>query len=109
MSGPGKRMRELSIANAKVARRAALTQQRCANYIAVRYEPELETFARICGALAIAADLLLGIEPAAAVRPVPGKLLRSLNAGDRVTLSAVAEGLASRSGLKERREREEPG
>ena len=76
--------------------------------VSARHEPDLETCARICSTLEIAADLLLDTEHAAAVRPVLGELLRSLNASDLATLSAVAEGLALRSGLRKRREREDP-
>ena len=104
MRGLGDRMRgrarELGIADAEVARRAGLTQTRYANYVADRHEPDLQTFTRICVALEIASDELLGLRLATESRPTLGILLELLEDGDRVMLSAVAEGLALRSAKK---------
>lgn len=101
MRGLGDRMRsrarELGIADAEVARRAGLTQTRYANYVADRHEPDLQTLVRICVALEVTSDELLGVELAAESRPTLGALVESLDDSDRAMLSAVAEGLALRS------------
>ena len=100
MRGLGDRMRgrarELGIADAEVARRAGLTQQRYANYVADRHEPDLETFARLCSVLQLSADRLLG-EPVFV--PPPPRLeeaLAKLDAESMGALALVAEALALR-------------
>jgi len=90
------RARELGIADAEVARRAGLTQQRYANYVADRHEPDLETFARLCSVLQLSADRLLGEPMFAPPPPQLEQALARLDAGSMAALALVAEALALR-------------
>ena len=95
------RARELRLADAEVARRAGLTQQRYANYVADRHEPDLETFARLCAALEVTADALLASP--VPVPPPPLLLeaaLTRLDGDAMAILVAVAEALALRSSIR---------
>ena len=101
MRGLGDRMRararELGISDAEVARRTGLTQQRYANYVADRHEPDLETFSRICTVLQSTADSMLG-EPAFV--PPPPDLAVTMGALDgeaMAVLAVVADALAARA------------
>ena len=64
MQGLGDRMRararELGWSDAEVARRVGLSQGRYANYITDRYEPDIATLLRICSALGMSTESLLG-------------------------------------------------
>jgi transcriptional regulator with XRE-family HTH domain len=64
MKGLGQRLRErareLGLADATVAERLGLSQQRYQNYVSDQTEPDLETLVRICHALAIEPSLVLG-------------------------------------------------
>jgi len=98
MRGLGDRMRvrarELGIPDAEVARRAGLTQQRYANYVADRHEPDLETFARLCSALQLSADRLLGEPVFVPPSPRLEEVLTRLDAVSMAALALVAEALA---------------
>ena len=101
MRGLGDRMRararELGMSDAEVARRTGLTQQRYANYVADRHEPDLETFSRICSVLQSTADSMLG-EPA--FEPPPPDLVAAIATLDReamAVLAVVADALALRT------------
>ena len=56
------RARELGLADATVAERLGLSQQRYQNYVSDQTEPDLETLVRICRALATEPSLVLGFE-----------------------------------------------
>ena len=64
MKGLGQRLRErakeLGLADATVAERLGLSQQRYHNYTSDQTEPDYETLVRICRALAIEPNMLLG-------------------------------------------------
>ena len=64
MNGMGVRMkaraRELGFSDTKVAERAGLAQTRYAAYAIDKYEPDLGTLLRICRALHLAPNDLLG-------------------------------------------------
>ncbi len=66
MKGLGQRLRErareLGLADATVAERLGLSQQRYQNYVSDQTEPDLETLVRICRALATEPSLVLGFE-----------------------------------------------
>ena len=112
MRGLGDRMRararELGIPDAEVARRAGLTQQRYANYVVDRHEPDLETFARICAALEASADAMLGVALAVAAPPGLSAALAELDAASMTVLLRVAEGLACKSASQAVRARRRP-
>ena len=101
MRGLGDRMRararELGISDAEVARRTGLTQQRYANYVADRHEPDLETFSRICNVLQSSTDSMLG-EPTF-VTPPPDLVaaMASLDGEAMAVLAVVADALALRA------------
>ena len=101
MRGLGDRMRararELGMSDAEVARRVGLTQQRYANYVADRHEPDLETFARICSVLHASTDSMLG-EPAFVVPPPNlSTALAALDGEAMAVLAVVADALAART------------
>lgn len=54
------RARELGLADATVAERLGLSQQRYHNYISDQTEPDFLTLVRICGALATEPNAVLG-------------------------------------------------
>ena len=64
MKGLGQRLRErakeLGLADATVADRLGLSQQRYHNYTSDQTEPDYETLVRICRALAIEPNVVLG-------------------------------------------------
>ena len=64
MKGLGQRLRlrakELGLADATVAERVGLSQQRYHNYISDQTEPDFETFVRICRALVVEPNAVLG-------------------------------------------------
>ena len=64
MKGLGQRLRErareLGLADATVAERLGLSQQRYHNYTSDQTEPDYETLVRICRALAIEPNVVLG-------------------------------------------------
>lgn len=64
MQGMGERMRararDLGWSDAEVARRLGLAQNRYANYVTDRHEPDLATLVRICLVLGTSPDWLLG-------------------------------------------------
>ncbi len=64
MKGLGQRLRErgreLGLADAMVAERLGLSQQRYHNYTSDQTEPDLETLLRICRALATDPSAMLG-------------------------------------------------
>ena len=63
MNGLGQRLRErareLGLADATVAERLGLSQQRYHNYISDQTEPDLQTLVRICRALATEPNVVL--------------------------------------------------
>lgn len=65
MEGFGNRLRarakELGLSDAEVARRLNLRQARYSNYVNDGREPDLATLVRICRALDVTADRLLGL------------------------------------------------
>ncbi len=64
MKGLGQRLRErareLGLADATVAERLGLSQQRYYNYISDQTEPDFETLVRMCRALALEPNVVLG-------------------------------------------------
>lgn len=64
MNGMGMRMkaraRELGLSDTKIAERAGLAQTRYAAYTIDKYEPDLGTLLRICHALRLSPNDLLG-------------------------------------------------
>lgn len=68
MQGMGKRLRAraraLDLSDSEVARRVDLSQPRYANYVNDANEPDLGTFVRICRALAMTPDEVLGFREA---------------------------------------------
>lgn len=64
MQGLGQRLRErareLGLADATIAERLGLSQQRYHNYISDQTEPDLQTLVRICRALATEPNVVLG-------------------------------------------------
>ena len=54
------RARDLGWSDAEVARRLGLAQNRYANYVTDRHEPDLATLVRICLVLGTSPDWLLG-------------------------------------------------
>lgn len=56
------RARELGLSDAEVARRLGLSQPRYAHYVSGVREPDFATFARICRALAVSPNEVLGFE-----------------------------------------------
>lgn len=66
MKGLGQRLRErareLGLADATVAERLGLSQQRYQNYTSDQTEPDLETLVRICHALSIDPNAVLGLD-----------------------------------------------
>lgn len=67
MKGLGQRLRdrarELGLADAMVAERLGLSQQRYHNYVSDQTEPDYETLLRICRALDTTPNAVLGTEP----------------------------------------------
>ena len=67
MKGLGQRLRdrarELGLADATVAERLGLSQQRYFNYVSDQTEPDYETLLRICRALNTTPNTALGIDP----------------------------------------------
>lgn len=63
MKGLGQRLRErareLGLADATIAERLGLSQQRYHNYISDQTEPDLQTLVRICRALAMEPNVVL--------------------------------------------------
>ena len=59
------RAKELGFTDAEVARRVGLSQNRYSNYMTGAREPDLRTFARICAALGISPNDVLGTEGSA--------------------------------------------
>ena len=80
MKGFGQRLRDrarqLGLADATVAERLGLSQQRYFNYVSDQTEPDLEMLLRICRALDTTPNAVLGTEPP---RPEAGEpeLLRA--------------------------------
>ena len=68
MKGLGKRLREraseLGLADATVAERLGLSQQRYFNYVSDQTEPDFETLLRICRALGTEPNVVLGLDAA---------------------------------------------
>ena len=64
MKGLGQRLRErakeLGLADATIAERLGLSQQRYYNYISDQTEPDLQTLVRICTALVTEPNVVLG-------------------------------------------------
>ncbi len=59
-----RRASELDLTDAEVARRAGLSPRRYGNYVTGDREPDLQTLARICKALATTPDQVLGFDDA---------------------------------------------
>ncbi len=91
MKGLGQRLRdrarELGLADATVAERLGLSQQRYQNYVSDQTEPDLETLVRICHALSIEPNIVLGFD-------MPGT-----EADDTVVLRARITAAASIMGV----------
>ena len=66
----------MGLADAVVAARASLSQQRYHNYVADENEPDLETLVRICAVLDTSPGQLLGVEPSPPVQ-TEASILRS--------------------------------
>ena len=66
MQGFGQRLRarakELGLSDTAVAERLDMSQQRYANYVRDVSEPDFETLVRICRALAVTSDQILGLD-----------------------------------------------
>ena len=81
-----KRARDLGLPSAEVARRAGLSAQRYAHYIAGRREPGLATLVRICRVLDVTPnDLLIGAKKSVAAskeNKLKARLMAAANALD---------------------------
>lgn len=101
MRGLGDRMRararELGISDAEVARRTGLTQQRYANYVADRHEPDLETFSRICSVLQSTTDSMLCKPVFVPPPPQLSATIAALDGEAMAVLAVVADALAART------------
>ncbi len=64
------RARELGLSDAEVARRLGLAQGRYSNYVTGTREPDFATFVRICSALGITPNEVLGVGSREHERPV---------------------------------------
>lgn len=82
------RARELGLADATVAERLGLSQQRYHNYVSDQTEPDYETLLRICRALDMTPNAILGTEPPRA-EPEEAEKLRSRIAATVNTMAAA--------------------
>ena len=93
MQGLGQRLRErakeLGLADATVAERLGLSQQRYHNYVSDQTEPDYETLLRICRALDTTPNAVLGTEPPR-VEPEEAEALRA-----RITATANTMAVAT--------------
>lgn len=71
------RIDDLGLAQAEVARRAGITPQRLNNYLQRGVQPDIETAARLAGAVQVSVDWLLGLNAAGPVEiaPIVARLL----------------------------------
>lgn len=92
MKGLGQRLRErsrgLGLADATVAERLGLSQQRYHNYVSDQTEPDYETLLRICRALDTTPNAVLGAEPPRA-EPDEAEALRARIAATVNTMAAA--------------------
>ena len=92
MKGLGQRLRErarkLGLADATVAERLGLSQQRYHNYVSDQTEPDYETLLRICRALDTTPNAVLGAEPPRA-EPDEADVLRARIAATVNTMAAA--------------------
>ena len=92
MKGLGQRLRdrarELGLADATVAERLGLSQQRYHNYVSDQTEPDYETLLRICRALDTTPNAVLGTEPPGA-EPEEAEALRARIAATVNTMAAA--------------------
>ena len=90
MKGLGQRLRErakeLGLADATVAERLGLSQQRYHNYVSDQTEPDYETLLRICRALDTTPNAVLGTEPSRA-EPDEAEALRARIAATANTMT----------------------
>jgi transcriptional regulator with XRE-family HTH domain len=96
MKGMGDRLRargrQLGWSDSEIARRSNIGQTSYANYLADRHEPDLATFARICGVLGIPPAELLG-QPIPVPDEVAGlreRVTAAMNGMDAATLGLLA-------------------
>lgn len=91
MKGLGQRLRdrarELGLADATIAERLGLSQQRYHNYVSDQTEPDYETLLRICRALDTTPNAVLGTEPPRA-EPDEAEMLRARIAATANTMAA---------------------
>ena len=92
MKGLGQRLRErareLGLADATVAERLGLSQQRYFNYVSDQTEPDYETLLRICRALDTTPNAVLGTEPPQ-TEPDEAEALRARIAATVNTMAAA--------------------
>lgn len=92
MNGLGQRLRErareLGLADATVAERLGLSQQRYHNYVSDQTEPDYDTLLRICRALDTTPNAVLGTEPPRA-EPEETEALRARIAATVNTMAAA--------------------
>ena len=92
MKGLGQRLRErareLGLADATVADRLGLSQQRYHNYVSDQTEPDYETLLRICRALYTTPNAVLGTEPPR-TEPDEAEALRARIAATANTMAAA--------------------
>lgn len=98
MKGLGQRLRdrarELGLADALVAERLGLSQQRYHNYVSDLTEPDYETLLRICRALDTTPNAVLGTEPTRAepdeVETLRARIAATVNTMAAATLRVTA-------------------
>ncbi len=105
MKGLGERLRAraraLGLSDAEIARRAGLSQTRYAGYIIDRYEPDLETFMRICAVLGAPVTEMLGspvgqADEAGQLRLKVSAALQALDQRSLEVAAIVIDGLVAR-------------
>lgn len=92
------RARELGLSDSEVARRIGITQRRYSSYVNATREPNFADLLRVCKALAITPDHVLGL-----TQPEPGDdaerrallALRSMTLEGRRLAVAAVEGMAT--------------
>lgn len=92
------RARELGISDSEVARRVGMTQRRYSSYVNMAREPNYEDLLRVCAALGITPDHVLGVRP---LEPREDVERRAVEALRRMPPKARELALAALEGMAE--------
>ena len=90
------RARELGLTDTEVARRIGMTQRRYSSYVNMTREPNYADLLRVCGALGITPDYVLGVRP---IEPRDDIERRAMDALGRMPLKARELALAAVEGM----------